>query len=108
MNDEISTRRETDGKILFKDESYAINGAIFEVYREIGCGFLEAVYQECLAKEFLLRKTPFSAQVELPLNYKGEKLTQTCRSDFICYDKILIELKAVQEINWVKELINVN
>lgn len=61
-------------KILFKEESYAIQGAVFEVYREMGCGFLEGVYQECLAKEFKLRQIPFKSQVELMLNYKGEPL----------------------------------
>jgi GxxExxY protein len=60
-----------DGKIIYKDESYTISGAVFDVYREMGCGFLEAVYQECLEKEFTLRQIPFQAQVELPLIYKG-------------------------------------
>jgi len=85
-------------KILFKEESYKIQSAIFEVSREVGLGFLEAVYQECLAKEFLLQKIPFSAQKELKLFYKREELLQTYRPDFICYEKIIIELKAVKEI----------
>ncbi len=87
-----------DDKILYKEECYAIQGAIFEVYREMGCGFLEAVYQECLAKEFLLRQIPFVAQTELSLWYKGDKLQQTYKPDFICYDKIIVELKAVKDI----------
>ncbi|MGH7490797.1 MAG: GxxExxY protein [bacterium] len=87
------------GEILYKNESYAIQGAIFEVYREMGCGFLEAVYQECLAKEFLRRNVPFAVQVELSLFYKNEKLVQTYKPDFICYDKIIVELKAVKEID---------
>jgi GxxExxY protein len=61
-------------KIIYKEESYLIQGAIFEVYREMGCGFLEAVYQECLEKEFLFRTIPFIAQPELQLIYKGEAL----------------------------------
>lgn len=85
-------------KILFKEESYAIQGAVFEVYREMGCGFLEGVYQECLAKEFKLRQIPFKSQVELMLNYKGEPLVQTYRPDFICYDQIIVEIKAVKDI----------
>lgn len=85
-------------KLLFKDEGYAIQGAIFEVYREMGCGYLEAVYQECLEKEFRNRELPFVAQKELILFYKGERLSQTYKPDFICYDKIIVELKAVKEI----------
>jgi GxxExxY protein len=84
--------------LLFKDECYAIQGTVFNVYREMGCGFLEAVYQECLEKEFLQRLVPFEAQKELVLSYKGEQLSQTYKPDFICYGKIIVELKAVKEI----------
>lgn len=84
-------------KIIYKEESYAIQGAIFEVYREMGCGFLEAVYQECLEKEMRLRKIPFIAQPELLLSYKGEALHQKYKPDMICFDKIIIELKAVKQ-----------
>ncbi|KAA0221549.1 GxxExxY protein [candidate division KSB1 bacterium] len=87
------------GEILYKDEGYAIQGAIFEVYREMGCGFLEAVYQECLAKEFSRRNVPFASQVDLTIFYKGEKLQQAYKPDFICYDKIIVELKAVKAID---------
>lgn len=83
--------------LLYKDEAYSIQGAVFEVYREMGSGFLEAVYQECLAREFRLRGIPFAAQQELALAYKGEPLEQTYRPDFICYDAIIVELKAVKE-----------
>lgn len=89
---------ETNQKILFKDECYKIQGAIFEVYREIGTGFLEAVYQECLEKEFINESISFVSQHELELFYKGEILKQKYKPDFICYDKIIIELKAVKEI----------
>jgi GxxExxY protein len=85
-------------KLLFKQEVYAIQGAVFEVYREMGCGFLEAVYQECLEKELLLRGIPFVAQAELKLGYKGEMLEQTYRADIICYGRIILELKAVKAI----------
>ena len=85
-------------KILFKQESYDIQGAVFEVYREMGCGFLEAVYQECLEKELCKRGIPFKAQVALQLNYKGEQLNQTYKPDFICYNKIIVEIKAVKEL----------
>ena len=82
MNREI---RETHEKVLFPKECYAIQGAIFDVYKEVGCGFLEAVYQECLEKEFRFKQLPFVAQEELVLSYKGEQLTQTYKPDFICY-----------------------
>ncbi len=95
MNHEIHETRE---KILYKDEVYAIQGAIFEVYREMGCGFLEAVYQECLERELRLRNVPFVPQKELLLTYKGEPLEQRYKPDFICHDKIILELKAVSEL----------
>ncbi len=86
------------GEIIFKDESYAIQGAVFDVYREMGCGFLEAVYQECLEKELSQRTIPFMAQRELRLSYKGESLRQSYMPDLICYGKIIVELKAVKAI----------
>jgi len=82
----------------FADESYRIRGAAFEVYREMGCGFLEAVYQECLSKEFRKQGIPFVAQQELVLRYKGELLLQTYKPDFICFDRIIVELKALKEL----------
>ena len=84
--------------ILFRDECYLIQGAVFEVYRVMGCGFLEAVYQECLEKEFITRGIPFSAQSELHLIYKGISLKQSYKPDFICYGKIIIELKAIKQV----------
>ena len=85
-------------ELLLKAETYAIRGAAFEVYNEMGCGFLEAVYQECMEKELTIKEIPFIAQPELKLDYKGEPLNQTYKPDLICYDKIIIELKAVKEI----------
>ena len=84
--------------LLFKDECYAIQGAVFDVYREMGCGFLESVYQECLEREFRFRQLPFEAQKELAISYKGDNLTQTYKPDFICYGQIIVELKAVKAI----------
>jgi len=95
LNHETHERRE---KIIFKEKSYAIQGAIFEVYKTMGSGFLESVYQECLEKEFELRKIPFKSQKEIRLNYKNILLNQTYRADFICFDSILIEIKAVSQI----------
>jgi len=85
-------------KLLFKDEVYAIQGAVFEVYRLMGCGFLEAVYQECLEKELRFRDIPFVAQQDLKIFYKDDLLAQTYKADMICYGQILLELKAVKAI----------
>lgn len=87
-----------DETLLFKDEVFAIQGAVFEVYREMGCGFLEGVYQECLEREFRLRGIPFVSQQELKLFYRGDALDQTYKPDFICYGQIIIELKAAKAI----------
>jgi GxxExxY protein len=91
-------RHENHEKIILKEESFSIQGAAFEVYKKMGSGFLESVYQECLEKEFILRKIPFKSQVEITLNYKDIPLNQTYRADFVCYDSILIEIKAVSQI----------
>ena len=82
---------------LYRDECYLIQGAIFDVYREMGTGFLEAVYQECLEREFQRRDISFTSQKELFLSYKGDRLEQTYKPDLICFDKIIIELKAVSQ-----------
>ena len=76
--------------ILYRDECYQIQGAVFEVYREMGCGFLEAVYQECLGKEFSKRGIPYIAHRELKLFYKGEPLRQIYIPDFVCHEIIII------------------
>jgi GxxExxY protein len=101
MNHETLEIHEQPGKyekIFYKEESYVIQGAVFEVYRVMGCGFLEAVYQECLEKELTHQNIPFQSQVQLGLAYKGEQLNQTYKPDFICYGIIIVELKAVKDI----------
>ena len=85
-------------EILFKDESYTIMGAMFEVYNEMGCGFLEPVYQECVELEMADQEIPFVARVQLKLNYKHHLLKAKYIPDAICYDKVVLELKAVKEI----------
>ena len=85
-------------KILFKDEAYAVQGAVFAVYRELGCGFLEAVYQECLERELISLGIPFKSQKELRLSYKGEVLNLTYKPDLVCYGNNIVELKAVKVI----------
>jgi len=77
---------------------YAIQGTVFDVYRELGCGFLEAVYQESLEMELISRRIPFESQKELRLSYKGELLNLTYKPDLVCYGNIIVELKAVKVI----------
>lgn len=84
--------------IIYQQEGYKINGACFEVYKEKGCGFLEDVYQECLEIEFELQEIPFEAQPALKLSYKGRALRKKYIPDFICFGKIVVEIKAVKEI----------
>jgi len=83
---------------VFKDESYRIMGACFAVYKEKGPGFVEPVYQECLEIELGLQQIPFVAQSELELTYKGRKLRQTYKPDFVCFGKIIVEIKAVSAL----------
>jgi GxxExxY protein len=85
-------------EILFKEESYQIMGACFEVHNEKGSGFVEPVYQECLELELALQSLPFTAQQELELSYKGQKLNQTYKPDFVCFGKIILEIKAASKL----------
>jgi GxxExxY protein len=80
------------------DETHALLGACFEVYRDKGCGFLEAVFQECLELELNDRNIPFKAHPPLSLEYKGRALKQTYQPDFVCYDKVILEIKAVSKL----------
>ena len=84
-------------EVVYKDEAYAVVGACFEVYNNMGCGFLEAVYHECLEIEFGLRGIPFKSQAELQLSYKGKVLKQHYYADFLAFQKIVVEIKAVSE-----------
>jgi GxxExxY protein len=83
------------GNIFFKEESYRILGACFAVYNDKGCGFLEPVFHECLEIEFEAEGIPFRSKAPLTLTYRGRTLTQTFQPDFICFEKILLEIKAV-------------
>ena len=83
---------------VFKEESYKIIGACFEIYKEKGNGFLEPVYQECLAIEFAEQGIPFIEKPRLRLEYKGRKLKQTYEPDFLCFDHIIVEIKAVKNL----------
>ena len=85
-------------ELIFEELSYKIRGACYEVYKNKGHGFLEAVFQECLAIEFELNGIPVVEQPTLKLNYKGRELKQGYIPDFICYGKIIVEIKAVKTI----------
>lgn len=85
-------------EIIYRDESYKIIGACFEVYKQKGCGFTEPVYQECLTVEFRLQNIPFVSEPKINLEYKGEMLESYFKPDFVCYDKIIVELKAVSRL----------
>ena len=84
-------------------KTYNIIGTAMEVHRTLGCGFLEAVYQEALAIEFNLQEIPFQREVELPVYYKGRILKASYKADFICFDEIVIELKALSQLSGQEE-----
>jgi GxxExxY protein len=81
--------------MLFEQETENMIGAFYAVHNELGCGFLEAVYQEALAIEFKLRNIPFEQEKQLTITYKGVTLKKFYQTDFICYNKIIIETKAL-------------
>lgn len=87
-----------DQKLLYADEAFALRGVFFQVYRAMGPGFLEAVYQECLEIEFRRRGIPFAARQPLRLSYEDVLLKQTYVADFVCFGQIVIELKATRAI----------
>src|SRR5437016_4688387 len=86
-------------EIVLKEESYAIMGACFDVYREMGCGFLEPVYQECLELELAARGVPFVPQADIKLTYKGRELRHFYTPDFICYSSVIVEIKALSNLD---------
>ena len=85
--------------IVYPQESYKIIGAAFKVDNKLGHGFLEAVYQEALEIEFQRQGIPYEREKELKINYDGIELKQTYKADFVCYGKIIVEMKAVRELN---------
>ncbi|MDA0590544.1 MAG: GxxExxY protein [Planctomycetota bacterium] len=85
-------------ELIYAGESYAIMGACFAVHNEMGCGFTESVYQECLAIELQEKGIPFLAQPELELEYRGRTLQQHFRPDFVCYGSIILEIKALASL----------
>jgi len=79
-------------------QTYALIGTAMEVHSHLGSGFLEAVYREALCRELLARGIMFRAEVALPIYFKGERMTTAYRADLICFDRVLVELKALRSI----------
>jgi len=92
-----------DNKLIYKQEAFEIIGAAMEVHTELGNGFLEAVYHEALEIEFLKRGIPYTREAKLKIDYKGIILEKNYTADFTCYDKIIVEIKALSELNTVHE-----
>ena len=89
--------------IIYPKESYDIIGCMMRVHRELGCGFLEKVYQEALEHEFIANGIPYKREVNLKIYYKGVPLQQEYIADFVCYDKIIVELKAISKLSDVEK-----
>jgi GxxExxY protein len=79
-------------------QTYKIIGAAMEVHRELGCGFLEAVYQEALEREFVIQRIPYTSQTNIVIEYKGSPLNKTYQPDLICYEDIIVEIKAFSSL----------
>ena len=84
-------------------QTYAIIGAAMEIHRQVGHGFLEAVYQDAAVFEFDLRNVPFEKEVSLPVRYKNTLLPSHYRADFICYSEIIVEFKALSRLSSIEE-----
>jgi len=93
----LNTLTETDPR------TYAIIGAAMEVHKQLGCGFLEPVYQESLAIEFTKRSVPFRREVRLPIHYKGQLLGTSYCADSICFESVVVELKALARMSGTEE-----
>ena len=83
---------------IYEEETYAIRGAIYEVYKEMGNGYREEVYQQCLELELAARGIPFASKPELRISYKGTPIEKTYVPDLVCFGKIIVELKAVSAL----------
>lgn len=95
-------------ELIFKNEAYKIIGCCFEVHKELGHGFLEAVYQEALAMEFRAQGVPFSQFPEMNVWYKGVELKKKYYPDFLCFEKIIVEIKAVEDLASEHEAVVLN
>ena len=101
LNNPQITQKDADG--IRDKETYAVIGAAMTVHRELGCGFLEAVYQDALEKEFQHLSIPYRREVKLPVYYRGEQLNSYYQADFVCFDSVIVELKALQKLSGTEE-----
>jgi GxxExxY protein len=85
------------------DRTYKIIGAAIEVHKELGCGFLEAVYQEALEREFITKGIPFKSQPVVQIAYKGMPLNKTYQPDFVCYEEVILEIKTLDKLSGVEQ-----
>jgi GxxExxY protein len=85
-------------KLINEEQTYRIIGACMEVHKQLGNGFLEAVYQEALEEEFRLQGIPYVREKHLTIMYKGKTLKKYYIADFVCYDNIIVELKALSKL----------
>ncbi len=85
------------------ERTYKIIGAAIEVHKELGCGFLEAVYQEALEREFAGQAIPFKSQPVILIEYKGKLLDKTYQPDFVCFEEIIVEIKAISSLSGIEE-----
>ena len=90
-------------ELIFKDEVYKIIGAAMEVSNELGCGFLEAVYEEALIIEFNSKNIPYESQKEIEIKYKGQKLNKKYYVDFLCFNSVIVEIKAIKRLTEIEE-----
>ena len=101
LNNPQITQKDADG--IRDKETYAVIGAAMTVHRELGCGFLEAVYQDALEKEFQHLSIPYRREVKLPVYYRGEQLNSYYQADFVCFDSVIVELKVLQKLSGTEE-----
>ncbi len=95
-------------EVILKDEAYAIVGAAMEVHSQLGRGFLEAVYGDALAIELTARGIPFQREVDIPIRYKGQVLPKRYRADFVVFDRVILEIKAIKSLGDVERAQTLN
>ena len=99
----ITQQKRVIGDLLYKEEVYSINGAALEVHNNLGNGFLEPVYQEAFEIELATRQVPFLSQCEISIHYKEYQLQKKYRADLVAFERIIIELKAAENLTSIDE-----